>query len=66
MEFPLRTIRPDLARAKLFQCHSRQAIAHGSTASFDGNEMAQFDGQMTVLAVICAKTLSFLGFNAGS
>ena len=42
-------------------CHSRQAIAHGSMASIDRNGRARFDGQMTVSAVICAKTLSFLG-----
>ena len=47
-------------------CHSRQAIAHGSMASIDRNGRARFDGQMTVSAVICAKTLSFFGLYIGS
>jgi hypothetical protein len=28
--------------------------------------VARFDGQMTVLAVICAKTLSFFGYTVSS
>jgi hypothetical protein len=35
-------------------------------ALIDRNGRARFDGQMTVSAVICAKTLSFLGANIGS
>ena len=40
-------------------CHSRHRNAHGSTAPVDRNTAARFDGQMTVFALICAKTLSF-------
>jgi hypothetical protein len=35
-------------------------------AAADPNRVAIIDGQMTVLAVICAKTLSFFGHLAGS
>src|SRR4051812_49747339 len=61
MEFPTRTIGPDLGRCETTSCHSRQAIAHGSMASTDRNGRARFDGQMTVSAVIFAKTLNFFG-----
>jgi hypothetical protein len=47
-------------------CHSRHPDAHGSTATVDSKTAVRFDGQMTVLALICAKTLSFFDHTSGS
>jgi hypothetical protein len=46
--------------------HSRNRKAPGSTDPIDSKTAARFGRQTAVFAVICAKTLSFLGSNACS
>jgi hypothetical protein len=64
IEFPLRTNGPRLSRAKPLHAIVGIPLPTVQWIKVDRNAAVLFDGQMTVLALICAKTLSFIVYSA--
>jgi hypothetical protein len=64
IEFPQRTNGPRLSHAKPLHAIVDIPLPTVQSIKPDRNAAVLFDGQMTVLAVICAKTLSFIVYLA--